>query len=616
MNKAKLNVFAKFTLGMTLALSPIQLIGAEGLEPYSSRPSIDAVEPAGSELNSKARKLLKGLVDFIIEMRAFYPNSTFYILARDGEPIFDLWQLLFPEDFGKKRVKLINISRSSYASENFTEYLESTGLPNEARKGRHLVVLDSGYEGSIVNAINAYLKDDGVKLYAHLMSSAHPEIPSSRVSTRTFLATAKRRDVADGDYVSEAAELAVEQLENIVHYTETASDYQKYRGGWQPTSVSTDEKTKIAALAFTAGVKRYALARERKAEVAQTEKLFARVIGMIQAPNALKKAEIEALTADLKEAELEDVWADLRESIGKGTLSQYNPSRVAELFYHLPAKLKALNDIDEEEGLGAVEEREAEIAQLAATQKSDSFWVADIIRLYRSGIEPQELRARGRLHKQFMDEFESFSRPVRGDAGTVGEKLGEGVRSDVYELGKARVIKVAYEAEDMTALEGEALVFEFLKDNAERYPIRLLPVLEKGEKGLFLIKSRVKKDSIGKYILRKNGKLSAAQLHGLEKVYEVSRQLAEDTGISLDIKSDNLFWADGAWNILDLGPRTMSHPYFFTLERKSFQEYLEIWDSDSSSRSGVMDVEDYIRQSQRECEAAVIKGYRELKADQ
>jgi hypothetical protein len=353
-----------------------------------------------------------------------------------------------------------------------------------------------------------------------------------------------------------------------------------------------------------------------------TEKLFARLMKAIQSPQALKRADIEALTSDLKAAELEEVYADLRESIGKETVTHFNPKRLMELWDYVPAKLYELNDIDDDEGLNAVEEREQELEELAEAQEDQlegedsGFWVADIIRLYLNALEPAEVKARTRIHEEFMENIKNFSRRLGGKSAQVGKKIGEGVRSDVYLLGEDHVIKVAYEPEDMAAIEGEAQVYDFLKLNAGEFPVQLLEILERGERGMFLIKPRVEKETIGKYILKANGKLSPAQLRSLEDVYNVSRRLAEQTGISLDIKSDNLYWTKKGWAILDLGARTMSHPYFFTLERKSFAEYLEIWNSDSGSREGVMDVEDYIRQSRRACEDAVITGYRELKADQ
>lgn len=606
-----------------IASSAVNLQAAEGdIEFYSVRPSILNLEPAKDDLGKKPAQLLTGIVDFIAEMRAFYPDSYFYILARDGEAIFDLWKLLFPGDFEKGRVKLVNISTPSKEDPNLKSYLKTMGIIEDIERGRHVIALDSGYEGRIVDAINAILKRKG-KLYAHLMSSAHKEIPSSRISTFPFMPEAlKKSEVEDDDYVSEAAYIAVEVLEGIQHYTETATGYAQIDGGkWEATSIEISPAEKKKAMTFMARLKRFALSRETRKQAQRSYDLINRAMTMLRGDAPVVRKDVESLTRDFKAEGIEGVWADLRESVGKGTITQYNPARYQEIFAAVPLELKALDDVHAEDGMTEIEEREEEIEKLAGKQAvavsnsdaSDDFWVADIIRLYLRGME--EAAERQEIFDDFKKHKKEFRRPMRGDEGAIGKKLGEGIRSDVYELGESRVIKVAYDAEDMTALEGEKLVFDFLKKNEKIYPFRLLEILEMGPQGIFLIKPRVQKDAIGKYILKKNGQLTPAQLRSLEEVYDLSLKLAKDTGLSLDIKSDNLVWTNKGWAILDLGPRTMSHPYFFTLECKTFAQYLEIWNSDSGARSGVMDVEDYISQSQRQCEAAVIRGYRELKAD-
>jgi hypothetical protein len=612
------------------------VVAAEGeTEFYSARPGIETVEISNEDLGKKSTKLLTGIVDFIAEMRAFYPDSVFYILARDGEAIYDLWKLLFPQDFAKGRVKLINVSTPSKEDPNLKSYLKSVGLIEDIEMGRHVVALDSGYEGRIVDAINEILRKKG-KLYAHLMSSAHTEIPSSRISTRTFLASAlRKKDVEDEDYVSEAADMAVVALEDIQHFTETATSYERLANGkWDAASIEISRQLKRKALAFMGGLKRLAMSAETQAQAKRSYALIERAMKMLRGDDLVTPQEVKALTADLQAAGIEGVWADLRESVGKGTIAIYNPLRYQEIFAAVPEDLKSLDDVWEEDGLGEIREREAEIAKLAAKQAvakpavkpaqprdqaaqqikaGDDFWVADIIRLYLRGLE--EEGERQEIFDAFKAGKKAFRHPSSGGDGAIGKKIGEGVRSDVYVLGARDIIKTAYDAEDMTALEGEKLVFDFLKRNAAKYPFRLLEITEMGPKGIYLIKPRIEKDTIGKYILRNNGALTREQLRSLEAVYNVSRQLAEDPGISLDIKADNLVWTNKGWMILDLGARTMSHPYFFTLECPSFARYLEIWNSDSDSRSGVMDVEDYIMNSRRACEAAVIHGYRELKAD-
>lgn len=616
-----MKICVQIFISLALALPANSYAASEAMETefYSDRPEISEIQAARGGLDAADKRVLRGLINFVIELRVFYPESTFYILARDGEPIFDLWKLLFPQDFQKNRVKLVNISRVSLQHKSMRDYLKSTGLIEDAKRGKHLVAVDSGYEGSIVDAINVILQDEGAgKLFAHLMSSAHNEIPSSRVSTRPFLAAAKRKEVEDGDYVSEAAELAVEELEKIAHYTQTANAYERTgSGAWEAVSATNTPEGHIEALKYMAGLKQFAIENAQREQVAQTTELFTRLLEMARAERPLNRAAVEGLTADLEKAGLEDVYGDLREAMGKETIALFNPARLVELWKFVPQKFYALSDIDDEEIMSALQEREEEVAELAATQRdrSGDFWVVDIIRLYLNALSSEEAAAREQIHSEFMEAMPRFTRKLDGKTSSIGKKIGEGIRSDVYELGRGYVIKVAYESEDMAAIEGEALVYDFLKKNADKYPLRLLDILERGPRGMFLIKPRVEKDTIGKYILKGGNPLSAAQLKSLEQVYEVSRRLAEDTGVSLDIKSDNLVWTPQGWAILDLGARTMSHPYFFTLERQSFSEYLKIWNSDSGERSGVMDVEDYIRQSQRACEEAVVTGYRKLKAD-
>jgi hypothetical protein len=203
------------------------------------------------------------------------------------------------------------------------------------------------------------------------------------------------------------------------------------------------------------------------------------------------------------------------------------------------------------------------------------------------GIEEvMAVRKAANADKAYRKAFEKYGLGAIGDSVQlerekvrIEKKIGEGYRADVYRINGGRALKVAHEAGDAFALEVESQINDHLDENFDKYQIRTIPILSKGDKGVYLEKPLLDKHQIASEILKK-GRLSKDQKAQLEALWENGKRYAEDTGIGLDLKASNLFWNGQEWVLFDTGPRTSYIPYGFTLDIPDFRTYQEIFNSD------------------------------------
>lgn len=153
--------------------------------------------------------------------------------------------------------------------------------------------------------------------------------------------------------------------------------------------------------------------------------------------------------------------------------------------------------------------------------------------------------------------------------------LGEGYSGEVILMKNGDVYKFPLEAQAGISLEVEYAVNRHLYNNFNHYEIKVDKIIERGENGLFLKKKLIEDDQMANVIL-KNSKLSKIQLKQLKKFFKNAKKYARETGIGLDLKSENLQWDGTDWVLFDTGPRTSYLPYGFTLDIDSFNDYLRV----------------------------------------
>jgi len=156
---------------------------------YDSRPDILNLPQATSEEN---RPLSEAWIRFHFVLAAhifeLYPDYHIYFLARDMEYFYDAAKLIADGNKDASRIHLINVSRQNYVDPLLKDYLEQVGISNkELRTGKKILLLDTGYQGSIPKKIVSIL-DPSVRelVKTHLILSENHEIPSLRSVLRFF----------------------------------------------------------------------------------------------------------------------------------------------------------------------------------------------------------------------------------------------------------------------------------------------------------------------------------------------------------------------------------------------------------------------------------------------
>ncbi|MFN9065585.1 MAG: hypothetical protein ACK5V3_00030 [Bdellovibrionales bacterium] len=134
-----------------LAITSLSSYANSAFDYYSDRPDVTKIEPdKDAKLRDDWHKFNIAQLEFLAQLFGLYPNEVIYFLARDGEYLFDLAQILgkkFPEL--KNRARLINVSRTNLNNSLLPDYLKQEGLTEIKIKKTGVVFVDSGYKGSI-----------------------------------------------------------------------------------------------------------------------------------------------------------------------------------------------------------------------------------------------------------------------------------------------------------------------------------------------------------------------------------------------------------------------------------------------------------------------------------
>lgn len=599
-----LGVLLSLTLALCIGLSSINAqANAEG-EIYSVRPHIRTIQPSDKK-GRALEKTFKGYLDFIIELHLIYDGQPRYHLARDGELAYDIdwiiWSELPPRLRGPEP-RLINISRDSSQSVYLYDYIEQVGLV-DAKPNQMPVLIDTGFDGTIPNAVNALLEKNNQKVLGHMITSSHEVIPSSRVASVPFfprLGSEEKRE----EYL-DAVEEQVESIENLPHYTETAVNYIKTKNGLEPISATiANQEDKELALQNMAYAKEFALREESRDRVKALIKTLKPLLTALKSEDPLKPTMVEDIFKTTKELRFSMFWSDLREAMAGGNF-KVRPDRWVELWRLIPGGLPKMHDLEPEE-IEKLERDERKLLRVqSSVTNSDEILIETLLAHHREKDNPQEEARRDKLRAQVRAQVKSGEFPFQGQMLKVGKKLGEGVRAKVYELGDDYIIKVPHEGNDLRYLEVEAMVARYLEDHEKQYDIPVLSVLEEGESGSYLIKKKFPKERVADQIWNgRTDSFNTSQHIRLIKLLEAGKRLAQQTGVGLDLKIDNLAWIKGRWILFDTGPRTSYGPYSMTLEVPDYDAFLKLWQIDEP-RANQISIEHVIQQIREEssCES-------------
>jgi hypothetical protein len=168
---------------LTLLLWSNSSFASSGYDLYTERPSILKLSKQKSKKNGeKWKEINTAQLEFLAQLFGLYPEQTIYFIARDGEYMFDLAQVLglsIPEI--KKRARLINVSRINKNDPLLENYLIQEGLTEKNIIRNGVVLVDSGFQGSIpLHIQNFYSEEAQNKMFIHLAYSTNVNIPGSR----------------------------------------------------------------------------------------------------------------------------------------------------------------------------------------------------------------------------------------------------------------------------------------------------------------------------------------------------------------------------------------------------------------------------------------------------
>lgn len=579
---------------------------------YDDRPHISQAKPGHEQVATPAN--LNSILDFVLELRLLYAENSRFHLGRDGEAIYEVDWMIWRHVDQEKTVapSLINISRKSGGSPLLLQYLKERNVPKAG------MLADTGYEGSVVDAVNHVLEGAGLrKIPAHLISSVHPKSPSSRLSTQSYLENgldpfALSRDRKE--WYLDVVEGQIEDIEDAPHFTTTATEYKlnprtKLLDAYCPEDAdATEQQRSLALQSQIAGFMQpngQAIARARL--ILNTLNPFFLHVK----DGSVTQDEIRAAFDFTIQHKMHFLWADIREAYAKGTFKA--PATSLQLIWTtIPIHLPLLFDLEPEQEEYVLRKEKKRLAEGGVTasfaetvpvqtqvqRSGELLLIEEIMAYHQKEKDPAMLEKRGAQLRAIRKQVEAGEISIGGEVHTVSAMIDEGVRGEVFGLEDDQILKVPFEADDVRYIAVEIRVAEYLQEHFEKYQIKVLPVEASGTGGIYLTRERLSLDVLGQNVAK--GDLTPPQMAALEKLFLNTKRFAEDTGVGLDIKYDNLAWINGDWVLFDTGPRTSFGPYAFSLDIKDFKEFYALWKVDERRKNGIT-VEEFIARHRAGC---------------
>jgi hypothetical protein len=562
---------------------------AEKHFPYD-RPHISELRGELGQSNTAIDPhVLEGISNFVMEQRIFYSGYRRIYLLRDAELMFDIDWLLWSKFSDKKAIDpeptVLNLSRKNISDPLVREYLQQEGLFSNAQ---NIVLIDTGFEGSIINFVNQLRAERGLsKLRSHLISSSHEDSASSRIASVPYLDSVesqKKYTTAQKEDFLDLVDMQISDIEGLPKFNKTSDHFVRIGNKILPSSQSRSSKDDVSAAAsIQRSVYEWA---SRKSTIMLASKLESTLGPLLDQLNpthpGLPSAEvIQTAKATIEKHHLEWFWQDLREAAAKGRIN-IPQEKLLPLWNQVFGGAKPeLFDLEEDQRI-IIEKHEAKKSgavpdlQSVNHQSEPASLIDQLVQMRQSLSRDKKLLRSIYLDTQKM--LASKSLTLGNKTHRIGRKIGSGVRSDVYELGETMALKVAGSPEDIPYLAVEIELNHLLNNYFEGYDIAALPMVAFDPNSGFIVRDRIRKEDLGSSIEARG--LSSRKKEKLRLLFENARSFAKDHGVGLDLKPDNIAWIDDRWVVFDLGPRTSYGPFAFTLDLRNFEEFLALWTYD------------------------------------
>lgn len=253
----------------------------------------------------------KGIRNLVAELEALYPEEHLFFLARDAEYLYDMATLLNPH--ASERLHLLNVNSSNQDEEWLPKYLKSKRLTSEALGKSNIIFIDSGYAGSVADAIQMVLPPElKNRVFVHLVDSNSHHNPNSRVYLSEL-------DPKDALRPNPSGKGAVASLESFPHYTDSSGGFEKKGKNYFASSSRSDEWER--ALKLMKDIKAYAenpgVVKEYQAILKDMRLLVVAAKGK----KSLSKKEIQEALTRLKNNGADGFLYDLYEAQKTGNIA-------------------------------------------------------------------------------------------------------------------------------------------------------------------------------------------------------------------------------------------------------------------------------------------------------
>lgn len=283
----------------------------------------------------------RGMLNFLAELRALYPNEPIYFLARDGEYLYDMARVLFADDAkALSQLKLINVSTYLSTSPMLEQYLAQEGISRETLKSKRIVLVDTGFAGSIPDRIKEIIGPPGWdNISTHLVVSVNPRYPSSRAFLQHIDPRTARRD-------PQSFRTLISDYEELPHFTETGTKYAVVDGRIVPMSAGQDPEIRSRALALMTDLKDWTKRPETKALFNRLHRDMRLLVEIGDGTSRLNKAEIKAVIRRLTEVKAELFTVDYADAVQTRQLTA-DGEAIATIKALDPENAKLKNSLDE-----------------------------------------------------------------------------------------------------------------------------------------------------------------------------------------------------------------------------------------------------------------------------
>lgn len=311
-------------LTFLIMLLAIGLEFSEAGTSYDQIPKIADIAPARLPENfwesydRNEHPYLEASISYLAEIEAFFPDHEIFFLARDCEYLYQIAQRLHinnPKRLSEIHVLAVSSNVSGHL--NLKHYLEQKGLLRKSDKPALLV--DTGFDGSIPNAIWK-LNNTGRRIDSIFISSNHPKIPSSRVSSLVYA------KLHDGDHDLASGKL-VDEIEGLPHYLfESTSEIT--RVGDKYLAIAPVELEQIQrsdesrrALSYMSEIRAFSDQKRTHKIFERKLRAFHLAISYLKSSSSASQQELKSIyDGAVKEGGIE-FFEDLREAIWKGVVN-------------------------------------------------------------------------------------------------------------------------------------------------------------------------------------------------------------------------------------------------------------------------------------------------------